>query len=184
MSRVGKKTFESRGRSEKRGCNFHSSHCTNSIPATPRPPAARRQKGLENKIFSAFSTRRQSFFETKRKQNIWLQPGTANFFAGPSLSLAADAGAWKSYSYTEQHSPKTSQPLLNCWLQKKSFIFLLPRILTVPKVYFILLIYCFSRSAGGAVRAVPRLRASRCSPQPCQAEPQGLTPGFLIQSQS
>lgn len=100
---------------------------------TSHPPAARRQKGFENKIFSAFSTRRQSFFKMKYKQNIWLQPGMANFFASPLLSLAADAGAWKSYSYTEQHSPKTSQPLLNCWLQKKSFIFLLPHILTIPK---------------------------------------------------
>lgn len=111
---------------------FHSSDRTDSICANSHPPAAHRQKGFENQIFSVFSTRRQSFFKMKYKQNVWLQPGMANFFASPSLSWAAAAGAWKSYSYTEQHSPKTSQPLLNCWLLKKTFIFLLLHILTIP----------------------------------------------------
>ena len=130
---------------------------------TSRPPAAHRQKGSEKKIFSVFSTRRQSFFKMKYKQNVWLQPGMAYFFTSPSLSLAADAGAWKSYSYTEQHSPKTSQPLLNCWLRKKSFIFLLPHTLTIPKS---ILFYLFIVSPEVLAE---RLRHFPGAGQPCLA---------------
>lgn len=93
----------------------------NNMPMISYLPVTRRQEGFTTQIFSEFSTRRQSFFRMKYKPNIWLQPGTANLSASPWLWLAADA--WMSYSYTEQHSPETSQPLLHCWLQKKNFFF-------------------------------------------------------------
>lgn len=103
----------------------------NSMPVISYLPVTRRQEGFKTQIFSEFSTRRQSFFRMKYKPNVWLQPGTADLFASPSLRLAAVA--WTSYSYTEQHSPETSQPLLHCWLQKSSFLFLLPCTLITPE---------------------------------------------------
>jgi len=126
----------------------------NNMPMISYLPVTHRQEGFTTQIFSEFSTRRQSFFRMKYKPNIWLQPGTANLSASPWLRLAADA--WMSYSYTEQHSPETSQPLLHCWLQKKSFFFLLPCTLITPQSLS-------SSSTGSTVTASMGCTAASCT---------------------
>lgn len=162
---------------------FHPSDRTNSIRANSHPPTAHKQKGFENQIFSAFSTRRQSFFKMKYKQNVWSQPGMANFFASPSLSWAAAAGAWKSYSYTEQHSPKTNQPLLNCWLLKKSFIFLLLHIMAILKPILFYLLIVSPEVLAEQLQHFPRAGqlCLTCQHRSAPQSPARLS--FLIQSQ-
>lgn len=127
----------------------------------------------------------------KYKQNIWLRPGMANFFASPSLSLAADAGAWKSYSYMEQHSPKDKPALVELLAPKEEFYFPATTYFdrTEGLFDFTYLLFLqkrwrssYSPSPGRA--AVPRRRASLCSPQPRFVGCWGLTLSFLIRSQS
>lgn len=81
-------------------------------------------------------------------------------------SLAAAAGAWSSYSYMEQHSLGTSQLLLGCWLQKKSFIFLLPQISTKVLFYLSDVLFLQKRwRSGRSASPGPRLTVS--VPKPC-----------------
>lgn len=97
----------------------------------------------------------------KYKPNVWLQPGMANLFASPSLLLAADAGTWRSYSYTGPYD----KPALAASLAPKEELYFFPTTLYFDhRVYFILL-FCFSSSTDGTVtarrcRALPHAAAS------------------------
>lgn len=95
---------------------LHQQHPCDSPSST-----ACRQQGLDRQIPAAFSTRHQH--SSARNPNTALVPAGH----GPALTSPALPGS-RRVEELSLHSLGTSQLLLDCWLQKSSFLFLLPQI--------------------------------------------------------
>lgn len=110
----------------------------------------------------------------KYKQNVLVTAGHGKFLCQSITLMGSSRWRVEELFLHGATQPQDKPALVELLAPKEDFYFPTTTYFDYTELYFILLIYRFSRSAGRAVTALPqgwaalpRLPASLCSPKPC-----------------